>query len=141
MAATKISLNWTGVSYTPAAGTLTAITKVTSMEFNFNGSLIHFKGDDDRYPTVIANADNEPSVSVTSGDVKALYSISPGTVCTVVGTLQDALKAAGGDITFTASNAVFSSPNMNASHGSFASASASWSCFSSDGQAPPIVLS
>lgn len=141
MAATKVSLNWIDVSYTPAAGTLTAITKVTSMDFNFNGSLIHFKGDDDRYPTVIANADNEPSVSVTSADVKGLYSLSPGTVCTVTGTLQDALKAAGGDIVFTAVNAVFSSPNMNASHGSFASATANWSCFSSDGQTPPITLS
>lgn len=142
MAATKLSLNWIAVSYTPQAGTLTTITKVTSMDFNFNGSLIHFKGDDDRYPTVIANADNEPTISLTSGDVKALFSIGVGTLCTqVTGTLQDALKQSGGNIVFTATNAVFSSPNMSASHGSFASATANWACFSSDGQTPPITLS
>jgi len=133
MAITKLQVNWASVAF---AGS--PITKVTSMAFDPGGSLIKFKADVDRFPTTIVNVDNEPTATVTSGDVANLYSISPGTAGTLTGTLNDALLATGGAIVFSMVNAVFRTATMTAPHAQFASATGSWDAFSNDGQTSPL---
>jgi hypothetical protein len=136
MAATKLQMNWSGVSFGA-----TAITRITTMDINPNGSLIHFKGDDDRYPVVVVNPDNEPSVSITSGDVGTIYGFAAGATGTITATLNDARGAtvgSGGAINFTVINCVFSAPTMSAGHGSIASATGNWSAYSPDGQTSPV---
>jgi len=110
------------------------------MDINPGGTLVKFKGDTNIYPVVIANADNEPTVSITSGDVGTLYGIAIGATGTITGTLNDALQASGGAINFTVSNAVFRGPSMSAQHAAFASATGNWDCFSSDGTMSPIGI-
>jgi hypothetical protein len=135
MAATKLQLNWSSVTFASVA-----ITRVTSMAFDPGGSIIKFKGDTDVYPTTVANADNEPSATLTTGDVAALYGIAANTDATLIGTLKDARGAAGGDIIFTMTHAVYIGPTMNAPHAPFASATGTWQAWSTDGQTPPITI-
>ena len=82
--------------------------------------------------------DNEPSATFTSGDVASLQQFAPGTVGTLTGTLKDANLQSGGDIVYTAVNAVFRTVTMTAPHAQFASATANWDMYSSDGVTNPI---
>jgi hypothetical protein len=133
MSATGLQLNWSSVTFGA-----TPITRITSLDINPGGTLIKFKGDANIYPVVVANADNEPTVAITSGDVGTLYGFSIGAQGTITATLLDAKQASGGAINFTCINCVFRGPSMNASHAQFASASANFDLFSSDGTTSPI---
>ena len=85
MSATKAQINWTAVEFAS-----TPITRVTNASVGQGGSLIKFKGDTDLYPTIIANVDNEPHMSITTADVGNLMTIVPGTAGTLTATLNDA---------------------------------------------------
>lgn len=133
MAATKLQLNVTNVAFGA-----TPITKVTSFVPDPGGSLITFAGDDDRYPTVVANSMNTPRISITTGDVGTLAGIAVGSQGTITGTYKDALRQSGGDINWTIINCVYGNFTPSQSHGQFASATGHWESFSQDGQTSPI---
>ena len=133
MAASKLQLNVTNVAFGA-----TAITRVTSFVPDPGGSLITFAGDNDRYPTVVANSMNTPRISITTGDIGVLAGITVGTVGTITGTYKDALGAANGDINWTISNCVYGNYTPSQTHGQFASATGHWEAFSPDGSTPPI---
>src|SRR5437762_8883307 len=101
MSATALQMNWVSVSFAS-----TSITRVTSVMFSQGGELIEFSGDNNRYPTVIANNINRPRCSITGGDVAALMGIAPGTSGTITATQKDALAASGGDVVWTLNSAV-----------------------------------
>jgi hypothetical protein len=133
MSATKAQINWTAVSH----GAVN-ITRVTSVSVGQGGSLIKFKGDIDIYPTIIANVDNEPHVSVTTADVAILMGISPGTSATFAATMKDAKAQTGGDILFSMINAVFENADTQGQHAQFGSVTGTWQAFSSDGATNPL---
>jgi hypothetical protein len=133
MSATKAQINWTAVAF----GTV-AITRVTNASVGQGGSLIKFKGDTDLYPTIIANVDSEPHMSITTADVGNLMNFGPGTAGTLTATLNDAKMAAGGSVVFTMVNAVFENADTQAQHAQFGSVTGTWQAFSSDGSTNPL---
>jgi hypothetical protein len=133
MAATNLQLNWTSVSF---AGT--NLTQVTSVMFSQGGELIEFAGDNSRYPTVIANNMNRPRASVTSGDVATLMNIATGASGTLNATQKDAKSASSGDIVWVLANAVHESTDDTGQFSQFASATATFRSYSSDGATNPL---
>lgn len=133
MAATNLQLNVTGVQ----VGS-TAIDKVTSFVPDPGGSLITFSGDDDRYPTVVANAMNTPRITITTGNVGVALGIAVGSVSTITATYKDALRQSGGDINFTIVNCVYGNHTPTQSHGQFGGTTMHFESFSVDGQQSPI---
>jgi hypothetical protein len=136
--ATGLQLNWTAVGFTPSGGSLTTITRVTSVGIGTGGQLLPFSGDNDRFPTVIANVMNMPGASVTTGNIAQIMALSPGTRGTFTATHKDARGATNGDIVYTLINAVVASPDANGPHGSYGSGTVSWQAFSSDGSTNPL---
>ena len=135
MSATKAQINWTGVEFAS-----TAVTRVTNASVGQGGSLIKFKGDTDLFPTIIANVDNEPHMSITTADVGTMHSFSPGQVGTLTATLNDAKLQSGGGVVFTLSNAVFENADTQAQHAQFGSVTGTWQAYSTDGSTPPLVV-
>jgi hypothetical protein len=133
MAATKLQLNFTGVSFAS-----TAITRVTSVSFDQGGTLINFSGDNDRYPTVIANPVSNPKCSITSGDVANLMNIATGASGTILANQLDALAATGGAIDWTLVNAVHETTTDQGQWGQFGTATATFNAYSSDGSTNPL---
>jgi hypothetical protein len=133
MSATALQLNWNSVEFAS-----TPLTRVTSITFDQGGELIEFAGDNDRYPVVIANPMNRPRCSITSADVATLMGITPGTSGTIAATQVDALQATGGSVVLTLANAVHESTRDTGQFGQFATATASFRAYSSDGVTNPL---
>jgi hypothetical protein len=133
MSATALQLNWSSVEFAS-----TPITRVTSIMFDQGGELIEFAGDNDRYPVVIANPMNRPRCSITSADVATLMGIAPGTSGTISSTQVDALEATGGAIVWTLANSVHESTQDTGTFSQFASATATFRAYSSDGVTNPL---
>ena len=133
MAATALQLNWTNVAFAS-----TNITRVTSVMFSQGGELIEFSGDNNRYPVVIANNINRPRCSITSGDVATLMNITPGTSGTITATQADAMAATGGAINWTLTTAVHENTDDSGQWGQFASGTATFRAYASDGATNPL---
>ncbi len=133
MSASNLQLNWTSVSFGP-----TNLTHVTSVMFDQGGELIEFSGDNNRYPVVIANNINHPKCSITTSDVATLMGIAPGTSGSITATQADALEATGGSINWTLANAVHETTQDTGHWGQFASATARFRAYSSDGTTNPL---
>lgn len=138
MAASKRQMNWAPVSFTPAGGTLSTATGVTNVAINMGGNLAKFSGDGDRFTTTVVNDYNDPSVTVTTADGAWLMGIGPGTRGSLVATHKDARGAAGGNITFTLSNAVANSPTWGGQHRQYGSGTIDFHTESIDGVTSPI---
>jgi hypothetical protein len=133
MSATALQLNWTNVQFAS-----TSLTRVTSVTFSQGGELIEFAGDNNRYPVVIANNINRPRCSITSGDVATLMAIAPGTSGTIIATQNDAMGAASGAINWTMTSAVHANTDDNGHWGHFATATATFRAYASDGATNPL---
>jgi hypothetical protein len=135
MAATALQLNWTNVQFAS-----TSLTRVTSVTFSQGGELIEFAGDNNRFPVVIANNICRPRCSITSGDVATLMSVTPGTSGTILATQPDALNATGGAINWQMTNAVHQNTDDTGRWGHFATATATFRAYSTDGVTPPLSI-
>ncbi len=133
MSATALQLNWTAVEFAT-----TALTRVTAVTFSQGGELIEFAGDNNRYPVVMANNINRPRCSITSGDVATLFGIAPGTSGSITATQADALGAVGGSIVWTMTNAVHADTEESGNWGRFATATATFRAYASDGATNPL---
>ena len=138
MAITKAQLNWTSVSFTPANGSLTSITRVTAAMFGQGGQLITFKGDTDAYPTIIAAPTTAPHCSITTADVGTMMGFTPGTGGAIAATLEDAKGATGGAVVFALANAVFENADTQAQHAQFGTVTGTWQAYSTDGSTNPL---
>lgn len=136
MSATNLQLNTVNCAFASAT-----ITKVTNFAPHIGGQLISFSGDDDRYPTVIANSMNNPSISITTGNIGYFQALAPGTVGVFTATMQDALKQTGGSLVWTTNYAVFQDYTPSQPHSNFGSCTATWLVYSADGQTPPLTFS
>ncbi len=142
MSATKRFMNWTGVTFTPAGGTATTITGVTSVAIDSGGSLARFSGDGDRFVTTMVNDFNEPSVTIHSADLSALRANPIGTAGTLTATHNDARNGVGvGAVTYTLANAVVSACQVHGAHRQFGQGSVTFGAFSGDGVTNPISTS
>lgn len=133
MSATALQLNWTSVQFASIS-----LTHVKSVMFSQGGKLIEFAGDNNRYPVVVANNINRPRCSITSGDVATLMGITPGTSGTIQATQVDALQAVGGAINWTLNNAVHENTDDTGQWGQFATGTATFVAYSSDGTTNPL---
>ena len=107
--------------------------------FSQGGKLIEFAGDNNRYPVVIANNINRPAVlDHDSSDVATLMAIAPGTSGTIQATQVDALQAMGGAINWTLNNAVHENTDDTGQWGQFATGTATFLAYSSDGTTNPL---
>lgn len=142
MSATKRFMNWTGVSFTPLNGPATTITGVTSVTIESGGSLVKFSGDGDRYPTIVANDFNEPSMTIQSADLAALRANPVGTIGTLAATHNDARSGVGsGAITYTLANAVVAECEVGGAHRQFGQGKVTFVAFSTDGVTNPLSTS
>jgi hypothetical protein len=135
MSATALQLNWSSVEFAS-----TNITRVTSVMFGQGGELIEFSGDNARYPQVIANNISRPKCLITSGDVATLMGIAPGTSGTITATQLDALGATGGAINWQLSTAVHENTDDTGQWGQFATATATFRSYASDGATNPLSI-
>lgn len=138
MAATKLQLNPTSVVFAASGGGNTTLTKITSVDIDPGGSLITFSGDNDRYPTTVVNAMNNPRASLRGGDIATYQGLAIGTAGTLSVTHADAKAATSGAIVYTLANAVVENNPSSAPHGTFGAGSLSFVLFSSDGSTSPI---
>lgn len=138
MAASKLQLNWSNVSFTPAAGTLTLITHVSEVQVDPGGTLLTYAGDNDRFPTTIVCAMSNPRVSITTADIGTIQGFNPGTIGTVAATHLDGKGAALGNIVYAVINAVVENCTNSGPFGSWGSGVLSFLAFSSDGATSPI---
>jgi hypothetical protein len=106
--------------------------------FDQGGELIEFAGDNDRYPVVIANPMNRPRCSITSADVATLMGITPGSSGTIAATQVDALEVTGGAVNWSLINAVHESTQDTGQFGQFATATATFRAYSTDGTTNPL---
>jgi hypothetical protein len=136
MSATKAQINWTSVNFNSIA-----ITRVTNGKVSQGGKLLKFKGDVDKFSTIIANVDNEPNSSITTADVGTMMGFTPGTAATFTAALNDALVATGGGVLFTMINSVFENADTSAQHAQFGTVTGTWQAFSSDGATNPLSFS
>ena len=141
MAGSRANINWTGVSFTPTSASAVAITRVTSGMFGQGGRLIKFKGDTDRYPTIIACPDQEPHASFTTADIGTMMGFAPGTAGVLAATLNDATLQTGGAVVFALANAVFENCDSTGQHAQFATCTATFQAYSSDGSTAPLSFS
>jgi hypothetical protein len=135
MSASNLQLNWSSVEYAS-----TPLVRVTSVTFSLGGELIEFAGDNNRYPVIIANSFNRPRCSITSGDVAGLMLLQPGSSGTITATQADALAATGGAINWQMSNAVHQNTDDTGRWGHFATATATFRAYSTDGTTPPLSI-
>ncbi len=136
MAATGVQLNWTGVAF---AGT--TITRVTSITLDQGASIITFAGDNARYPQVAAVNMNNPTISLTGGDIALLWSFTGGLQGVFTATQKDAISASGGDIVWTTTAQTMKGTTTNSGPFSqFATATANFQCVVPDGITPPISV-
>lgn len=133
MSATGVNLNWSPVAFNSIT-----LNKITQGTFNQGGKLTPFSGDNDFYPTVMANTMNDPSASFTSANVGIFMGIAPGTTSTLTATLNDARAQTGGGVNFVLINAMFQDANTSASHAQYATVTGNWLAYSSDGQTSPL---
>lgn len=142
MPVSKRFMNWSGVNFTPTGGAPTVISGVTSVTIESGGNLAKFSGDGDRYPTLVVNDFNEPTVTVQSADLAALRSNPVGTVGTLTATHNDARSGVGsGAITYTLANAVVASVQVGGAHRHFGQGTATFVAFSADGLTNPLSTS
>ena len=87
---------------------------------------------------MIANNINRPRCSITSGDAATLMGIAPGTSGTITATQNDALGAVGGAINWTMTNAVHANTDDSGHWGHFATATATFRAYASDGATNPL---
>ena len=135
MAASALQLNWTNVQFAT-----TSLSRVTSVTFSQGGELIEFAGDNNRYPVIIANNINRPRCSITSGDVATLMGLAPGTSGSIVATQNDALEAVGGAVNWTLANAVHENTDDTGQWGQYATATATFRAYASDGSTNPLTF-
>jgi hypothetical protein len=135
MAGSRANINWASVEF----GT-TAISRISTGSFGYGGTLAKWKGDTDKFPTVIANVNNDPHASFTSGDVGVLMTIVPGTSGTLSAVMNDALGQTSGNVTFTLNNAVFENGDGQDQHAQFGTATGTWQAYSTDGVTNPLVV-
>lgn len=141
MVATKRQMNWTAVGFTPTAGSLSTCTGVTQVAIGTGGSLIKFSADADRFPTLVVNDFNDPSMSITTADLNWLLSIPPGTRGSATATHKDAKGATGGNMVYTLSNAVMEAPQVGGQHRQIGSGTGTFYAESTDGTTNPLSFS
>ncbi len=142
MSLSKRFMNWTGVSFAPLDGPATAITGVTSVTIESGGNLVKFSGDGDRYPTIVVNDFNEPSMTIHSADLAAIRAHPVGTIGTLTATHNDAKSGVGsGAITYTLANAVVESYQVGGAHRHFGQGTVTFAAYSSDGVTNPLSTS
>lgn len=142
MAASKQFMNWTGVSFIPQGGSLEAITGVTSVRIDQNGSLLKFGGDGDKFPSLVVPEFSSPTVTVQSADLGAVMAFPVGTVGTFTATHNDAKNGTGtGATTYTLVNAVIAANPVGGAHRAFGQGTLTLVAFALDGQTNPLSLS
>jgi hypothetical protein len=135
-------MNWTNVVFTPAVVGATEIqfSGVTSVQIDPGGSLAKFSGDGDRYPTLIINDFNEPTITVHTADLSALRQCSVGAVGTIQATLMDARNGTGtGAITYVMTNAVVATNPLKGGHRQFGESTITFHGYSADGTTNPLT--
>lgn len=141
MAKTNLQTNWSGVSFTPSGGSLTAILKIKNVNIDPGGSLAPNSADADKFPTTIVCLMSNPKVNIGSYDVAGLQGFSPGQVGTVGATFNDAKAATGGSIVYTVINAVVENNPGGGEHAQYGEGTLSFLAFSTDGVTSPISFS
>jgi hypothetical protein len=141
MPISRVQLNFASVGFTPTGGSLTQITRVTAFNPGLGGSLTGFAGDGDIYMSLYAVTVINPKITIVSADMATLMNTwQPGTEGVLTGTIMDAKQATGGAVNFSVAYANFETADTSASHGSFASCTASWMCRSADGLTSPFTI-
>jgi len=138
MAATKRQLNWSNVTFTPASGTATTATGVTSVAIDSGGNLLKFSGDGDLYATLVVCDYNEPRADVGLADEAWALGIPTGTVGAFTATHKDAKGASGGGIVFALSPAVAEKPKASGQHRQIGVAGIGFVGASTDGVTNPL---
>ncbi len=140
--ATKRYFNWENAGFTPAGGSLIPIDGVTSVRFGTGGAVDKFYGDGDLYPSTIVYSREEPSITITSGNVAALLQLPGGTRGTFTVTLMDAVnKLSTGAITFTVIGCVVRMLDLNGQHKQFPGPTLTIDVGAADGITNPVSTS
>lgn len=139
----KRHLNWTGTSFTPAGGSLTAITGVTDVQIAGGGSVITHSGDGDRFPTTKVNDFADPKITVHCRDLSTLNGFAIGTRGAFASTHNDAkngITAASGGYSVALAAAIIADKTTGGQHRQFGEGQLMLEAESADGVTNPLTF-
>lgn len=143
MAATNRFINPTSCSFTPSGGSLTNIKGVQSVSLNPNVQEVKGSGDGDLFNTFMGVVGIDYAITIEVINPAALNAIAPGTIGSLVFTLNDARNGATtgqGAIIYTISNAVFAPQTLTAPHRQLATNQYQFGTYSTDGTTSPVAV-
>src|ERR1700730_12544482 len=138
---TTLYLNWTHVQFTPQGSAALVLNRVSNIQIDPGGQILKYSGDANRYKVACFNAMNEPKVTISTENLGVLSSLNPGAVGVVQAVLTDPKNGDGigsGAIKYLLNNAVLENTPQGGQHMQFATGTATFQCFSSDGATSPI---
>jgi len=141
MPATKLNMNISSVTVTPATGSAIVLDGVMSANVDRGGTPKVAWGDALKFARAIKSTNQTRSLSVTSYNCFALNAVPVNTICGVVIVYDDLTNgAAAGAITVTAINAVMRDRPFGGSNNEYAMATYDWDCFGGAGDTDPITV-
>lgn len=141
LAETGLYVSVTGVTFTPAGGAAIPIPNITNVTFGLMSAQIKFTPNGAVFPTHIKNVQKERTIKINGGQAKALLSVPSDVRGTLVWIMNDAQNGIStGAITFTLSNALLKSHNVNGQTNQYAAIESMWEAFSSDGTTDPLSI-
>lgn len=143
MAASKRMMNVSGGGFTPAGGSLTAITGISTAGKEHNVEVVFGAGDADYFNSFGVAAGEDPSITINANQAALLDAIAPGSIGVLTFTLNDARNAAttsGGAKIYTISNAIYKGSSISANHRQLTTVGYQFATFSTDGATSPIAI-
>lgn len=139
MAATNLYMNWSGVIYTPGAGSATSFTEVVSISCDFGSDKQSWSADADTFAKLIVTRMNRRVVTLTCGAVNQLMNVVKNSPGSLVFILNDALNVLGtGAITFTLANCIPIETPLSGSHNQFGGGTITFEGYAANGTSDPL---
>jgi hypothetical protein len=141
MPATNRYMNTSGWSFTPAGGTLIALTGITSYSFDEGISTKKESADFDAFPTVSVCDFRDPTITLDTLDAFALEVTVSGVKGALTGTVRDAyngVTTGGGGRTISMANAQIQGRTSTHAHREFGRRQLVFGAVSVDGATHPV---
>lgn len=131
------------VSWTPAGGSLGALTGIKSAQFNEGIETLQESADYDLYHTVGGVTLISPTITLRTIDAFMIYATAAGQVGTLIITFRDFTNGAGaggGAKTVTMTGAYLAQRSKDAEYRQLGTANVTFQSVSSDGATSPIAI-
>lgn len=141
MAASNLYFNLKSATFTPSGGGAVTIKHELSLRISRRVSQEPFFGFNRKHPVLIRNHSSLFQATLSGGDVAQAFTLTEGTVGTLVGVLADAGGDSLTDKTLTLSNAVVGPIDIDVANNRYAGHEVSFLCAGGANDEVPLVIS